>query len=287
MRRLSENEKKHRDMPDYVSGEINGLGGSDKLKTSLYHFVKILKDKNDRKEAQRKLNKNIRSIVDVLEDVYNIVENASYDQKLESLTEIPLGLSLSPESENVDYDVTTFTGSHAETLKKVLLRFYSKYLYIGPQIKHGDQVQQFEYNKRHILKDLDIFINMQLMKLDDDIQNENKKTMKKVIRLTESDLTRIVKRVISESKDKDHNKIEKLICSAMDRFVGEDDYTCGYKESSDKPYDRFMVKIKNVIDEDTEELAEDVVKYVNRKLEKTTLRVGNASKEMFWLTYTK
>jgi hypothetical protein len=42
-----------------------------------------------------------------------------------------------------------------------------------------------------------------------------------------------------------------------------------------------------VIDEDTEELAEDVVKYVNRKLEKTTLRVGNASKEMFWLTYTK
>jgi hypothetical protein len=284
MRRLSENEKKHRDMPDYVSGEINGLGGSDKLKTSLYHFVKILKDKNDRKEAQRKLNKNIRSIVDVLEDVYNIVENASYDQKLESLTEIPLGQSLSPESENVDYDVTTFTGSHAETLKKVLLRFYSKYLYIGPQIKHGDQVQQFEYNKRHILKDLDNFINMQLMKLDDDIQNEN---MKKVIKLTEADLTRIVKRVISESKDKDHNKIEKLICSAMDRFVGEDDYTCGYKESSDKPYDRFMVKIKNVIDEDTEELAEDVVKYVNRKLEKTTLRVGNASKEMFWLTYTK
>jgi hypothetical protein len=78
--------------------------------------------------------------------------------------------------------------------------------------------------------------------------------MKKIIKLTESDLTRIVKRVISESKDKDHNKIEKLICSAMDRFVGEDDYTCGYKESSDKPYDRFMVKIKNVIDEDTEEL---------------------------------
>jgi len=110
---------------------------------------------------------------------------------------------------------------------------------------------------------------------------------KKIIRLTESDLVRIVKRVISESKDKDHNKIEKLICSAMDRFVGEDDYTCGYKESSDKPYDRFMVKIKNVIDEDTDELAEDVVKYVNRKLEKTTLRVGNASKEMFWLTYTK
>jgi hypothetical protein len=110
---------------------------------------------------------------------------------------------------------------------------------------------------------------------------------KKIIRLTESDLVRIVKRVISESKDKDHNKIEKLICSAMDRFVGEDDYTCGYKESSDKPYDRFMVKIKNVIDEDTEELAEDVVKYVNRKLEKTTLRVGNTSKEMFWLTYTK
>jgi len=109
--------------------------------------------------------------------------------------------------------------------------------------------------------------------------------MKKVIRLTESDLTRIVKRVISESEDKDHNKIKKLICSAMDRFVGEGDYTCGYKKSSDEAYDRFMVKIKNVIDEDTKELAEDVVEYVNRKLEKTTLRVGNTSKEMFWLTY--
>ena len=200
MRRLSENEKKHRDMPHYVSGEINGLGGSDKLKVSLYHFVKILKDKNDRKEVQRKLNKNIRSIVDVLEDVYNIVENASYDQKLESPTEIPLGQSLSSESENVDYDVATFTGSHAETLKKVLLRFYSKYLYIGPQIKHGDQLQQFEYNKEYILRDLDIFINKQLIKLDDDIQNEN---MKKVIKLTESDLTRIVKRVIKESRFED------------------------------------------------------------------------------------
>jgi hypothetical protein len=220
MRRLSENEKKYRDMSDYVSGEINGVGGSDKLKASLYHFVKILKDKNDRKEAQRKLNKNIRSIVDVLEDVYNIVENASYDQKLESLTEIPLGQSLSPESENVDYDVTTFTGSHAETLKKVLLRFYSKYLYIGPQIKHGDQVQQFEYNKRHILKDLDIFINMQLMKLDDDIQNEN---MKKVIKLTEADLTRIVRRVIKENDDyKDR--------SMYDPYYGDDD---SYEEDED------------------------------------------------------
>ena len=200
MRRLSENEKKHRDMPDYVSGEINGQGGSDKLKASLYHFVKILKDKNDRKEAQRKLNKNIRSIVDVLEDVYNIVENASHDQKLESPTEIPLGQSLSSESENVDYDVATFTRSDAETLKKVLLRFYSKYLYIGPQIKHGDQLQQFEYNKEYILRDLDIFINKQLIKLDDYIQNEN---MKKVIKLTESDLTRIVKRVIKESRFED------------------------------------------------------------------------------------
>ena len=218
MRRLSENEKKHRDMPDYVSGEINRRGGLDKLKSSLYHFVKILKDKNDRKEAQRKLNKNIRSIVDVLEDVYNIVENASYDQKLESPTEIPLGQPLSPESENVDYDVTTFTGSHAETLKKVLLRFYSKYLYIGPQIKHGDQVQQFEYNKRHILKDLDNFINMQLMKLDDDIQNENKKTMKKVIRLTEADLTRIVRRTINEMEDNQY-EFDDLMNQAIELLI--------------------------------------------------------------------
>jgi hypothetical protein len=237
MRRLSENEKKYRDMSDYVSGEINGVGGSDKLKASLYHFVKILKDKNDRKEAQRKLNKNIRSIVDVLEDVYNIVENASYDQKLESLTEIPLGQSLSPESENVDYDVTTFTGSHAETLKKVLLRFYSKYLYIGPQIKHGDQVQQFEYNKRHILKDLDIFINMQLMKLDDDIQNEN---MKKVIKLTEADLTRIVRRVIKENDDyKDR--------SMYDSYYSDDD---SYEEDEDLgSTDKGEEKLQDLIEE--------------------------------------
>jgi hypothetical protein len=109
--------------------------------------------------------------------------------------------------------------------------------------------------------------------------------MKKIIKLTESDLTRIVKRVISESKDDNHSKIEKLICKAMDKFVGEDDYTCGYKESSDKPNDRFMVRLKHPTDEDTDELAEEVVEYVNRKLEKTTLRVGNTSKEMFWLTY--
>jgi hypothetical protein len=240
MRRLSENEKKHRDIPNYVSGEINRRGGLDKLKSSLYHFVKILKDKNDRKETQRKLNKNIRSIVDVLEDVYNIVENASYDQKLESPTEIPLGQPLSPESENVDYDVTTFTGSHAETLKKVLLRFYSKYLYIGPQIKHGDQVQQFEYNKRHILKDLDNFINMQLMKLDDDIQNENKKTMKKVIRLTEADLTRIVRRVIKENDDyKDR--------SMYDSYYSDDD---SYEEDEDLgSTDKGEEKLQDLIEE--------------------------------------
>jgi hypothetical protein len=282
MRRLSENEKKHRDMPDYVSGEINGLGGSDKLKTSLYHFVKILKDKNDRKEAQRKLNKNINSIVDVLEDVYNIVENASYDQKLESPTEIPLGQPLSPESENVDYDVTTFTGSHAETLKKVLLRFYSKYLYIGPQIKHGDQVQQFEYNKRHILKDLDNFINMQLMKLDDDIQNENKKTMKKIIRLTESDLAGIVNRVINENKKKPSNeKIEDVLKKLMDDYIGEDEWTGGHKESSDKPYDRFMIRFKQSGD-DTEDIAEEIIDKLNNKFESNLFKLGNASKNSFW-----
>jgi hypothetical protein len=148
-----------------------------------------------------------------------------------------LGQSLSPESENVDYDVTTFTGSHAETLKKVLLRFYSKYLYIGPQIKHGDQVQQFEYNKRHILKDLDIFINMQLMKLDDDIQNEN---MKKVIKLTEADLTRIVRRVIKENDDyKDR--------SMYDPYYGDDD---SYEEDEDLgSTDKGEEKLQDLIEE--------------------------------------
>jgi len=207
MRRLFENEKKYRDIPHYVGGEINGRGGIDKLKASLHHFVKILKDKNDRKEAQRQLNKNVRSIVDVLRDVYNIVKTTSYDKRLGEPTDITLGQSLSSESEDVDYDVSVFRSMNAQTLKWVLLNYYSKYLYIGPEIKHGDQLQQFELNKKNILKDLGLFIHSQLMKVpDEELQNENKKTMKNIIKLTESDLTRIVKRVIKEDDFEERQK---------------------------------------------------------------------------------
>ncbi len=111
--------------------------------------------------------------------------------------------------------------------------------------------------------------------------------MKRIIRLTESDLTRIVKRVIIETKDDNHSKIEKLICKAMDKFVGEEDYVCNYKESSDKPYDRFVVILKNPTEDDTDDIAKEVIEYVHNKMERSILRIGNTSSRMFWLTYKK
>jgi len=106
--------------------------------------------------------------------------------------------------------------------------------------------------------------------------------MKKVIRLTESDLTRIVRRVINESKKKPSNeKIEDALGKLMDDYVGEDEWTGGYHESSDKPYDRFMVKFKQS-GEDTEEISEEIIKELNDKFESNLFKVGNSSKNSFW-----
>jgi hypothetical protein len=106
--------------------------------------------------------------------------------------------------------------------------------------------------------------------------------MKKVIRLTESDLTRIVKRVINENKKKPSNeKIEDVLKKLMDDYVGEDEWKGGYKESSDKPYDRFMVRFKQSGD-DTEEVAEKIIDKLNNKFESNLFKLGNASKNSFW-----
>jgi len=62
----------------------------------------------------------------------------------------------------------------------------------------GKKVDQFIYGKRSHLGDFDD------NKKDKENDNEMNESRKKVIRLTESDLTRIVKRVIEESKNKDN-----------------------------------------------------------------------------------
>ncbi len=106
--------------------------------------------------------------------------------------------------------------------------------------------------------------------------------MKKVIRLTESDLTRFVKRVINESKkDPSNKKIESELNKLMDDYVGEDEWIGGHRESSDKPYDRFMVKFKQS-GEDTEEIAEEVIEKLNDAFEGSLFKLGNCGKNSFW-----
>ena len=72
----------------------------------------------------------------------------------------------------------------------------------------------------------------------------------------------------------------------MSIFI-KDDYVCKYTESSDKPYDRFVVKLKNPTEDDTDDLAKEVIEYVHNKMERSILRIGNTSNRMFWLTYRK
>ena len=106
--------------------------------------------------------------------------------------------------------------------------------------------------------------------------------MKKIIRLTESDLTRIVNRVINENKKKPSNeKIEDVLKKLMDDYIGEDEWTGGHKESSDKPYDRFMIRFKQSGD-DTEDIAEEIIDKLNNKFESNLFKLGNASKNSFW-----
>jgi len=108
--------------------------------------------------------------------------------------------------------------------------------------------------------------------------------MKKIIRLTESDLTRIVKRVINENKEKPSNKkIEHVLKKLMDGYVGEDEWKGGHKKSSDEPYDRFMVRF-NQSGDDTEEIAEEIIEKLNSEFESDLFKLGNASKNSFWFS---
>jgi hypothetical protein len=106
--------------------------------------------------------------------------------------------------------------------------------------------------------------------------------MKKIIRLTETDLTRLVRQVIIESKKKPSiQKVEDELGKLMDDYVGDDEWTGGHRESSDNPYDRFMVKFKQS-GEDTEEIAEKIVEKLNDKFESSLFKLGNSSKNSFW-----
>jgi hypothetical protein len=78
-----------------------------------------------------------------------------------------------------------------------------------------------------------------------------------------------------------NEKIEDALGKLMDDYVGEDEWTGGYHESSDKPYDRFMVKFKQS-GEDTEEISEEIIKELNDKFESNLFKVGNSSKNSFW-----
>ena len=106
--------------------------------------------------------------------------------------------------------------------------------------------------------------------------------MKKIIRLTEGDLTRIVKQVIFESKKKPSiQEVDDELGKLMDDYLGEDEWTGGHRESSDKPHDRFMVKFKQS-GEDTEEIAKDIIEKLNDKFESSLFKLGNSSKNSFW-----
>ena len=107
--------------------------------------------------------------------------------------------------------------------------------------------------------------------------------MKKIIRLTEDDLTNLIKRVINEGKKKPSNKeVEKELRNLLDDLVGEDEYTGGHYEFSDEPYDRFRVDFKRSGD-DTEEIAEKIFEKLNDKLDSNlSFKLGNSSKKSFW-----
>ena len=62
--------------------------------------------------------------------------------------------------------------------------------------------------------------------------------MKKVIQLTETDLTNIVKRVIKESEVKNHTK---SILRLLDGF--ENEHVCGFKVDYQEDYETYLIKI--------------------------------------------
>jgi len=60
----------------------------------------------------------------------------------------------------------------------------------------------------------------------------------KIIKLTESDLTNIVKKVIKESNTKNYSK---SILGVLEGF--EDDYVCGFDVDYQENYDTYLIKI--------------------------------------------
>jgi len=62
--------------------------------------------------------------------------------------------------------------------------------------------------------------------------------MKKIVRLTESDLTIIVKRVIKETNVKNHSK---AILALLEGF--ENEYVCGFNVDYQENYDTYLIKI--------------------------------------------
>jgi hypothetical protein len=126
--------------------------------------------------------------------------------------------------------------------------------------------------------------------------------MKKIVRLTESDLIRLVKRVINEDQGKKPstnkivelgkelltNKIVELLCEKMDELVGEkmddgeDEYTCGWN-SDDK---RFTITVEHPTDEPLSDISEILVDYVNDELNYDVISVYNDSgKKVLHLKY--
>jgi hypothetical protein len=62
--------------------------------------------------------------------------------------------------------------------------------------------------------------------------------MGKIVRLTESDLTNIVKRVIKENEVKNYSK---SILRLLDGF--ENEYVCGFNVDYQENYDTYLIKI--------------------------------------------
>ena len=62
--------------------------------------------------------------------------------------------------------------------------------------------------------------------------------MGKIIKLTESDLTRIVKRVIKENEVKNYTK---SILRLLDGF--ENEHVCGFKVDYQEDYETYLIKI--------------------------------------------
>jgi hypothetical protein len=109
----------------------------------------------------------------------------------------------------------------------------------------GKKIDQFIYGKRSHLGDFDDKKN----KKEND--NEMNESRKKIIRLTESDLTRIVRRVIKENKD-ERRSIGQIIDDIVSKF-----------EFSEKGNDE-MIQLANYILENPENVAQKIYSSLKR-----------------------